>query len=329
MRRREFIKLVGGATALWPLSARAQQPDPMRRIGVLMGVENDAEGQARIAAFRQGLTDLGWTEGRNLRIEYRWAGGDVDRIRAYASELTELAPELLVGNGTPVLAALSQATRSIPILFVIVNDPVGQGFIASLAHRGGNITRFTFLDYSTLGKLLELLKQAAPAVVRVAVMYNPETNPFYTGFLHSFTAAPRALGVAMREAVVRTEADIEAAVATFAEAPDGGLLVAPDSFTVVHRGLIMRMAMRHRVPAIFGYRQFVAEGALMAYGPDTKDIFRRSASYVDRILKGAKPADLPTQAPTKFEFGINRKTAGALGLTVPATLLALADEVIE
>jgi ABC-type uncharacterized transport system substrate-binding protein len=328
MHRREVIALLGGAAVAWPLTARAQQP--MRGIGVLMGVaKSDPEGQARIAAFRQGLADLGWTDGRNLRIEYRWAAGDIDRIRAYAAELVALAPDVLVGNGTPVLAALREATRSIPIVFVIVNDPVRQGFISSLARPSGNITGFTFLEYSMVGKSLELLKQLAPNVVRVAVMFSPETSPLYTPFLRSFETVPPPISVAVKAAPVHTAADVEAAAAKLAAEPGGGLLVPPDTFTVVHRGLIMRSAAQHRLPAIFTYRQFVKEGALIAYGPDTVDIFRRSASYVDRILKGANPGDLPAQAPTKFELAINLNTARTLGLDVPPTLLALADEVIE
>jgi putative ABC transport system substrate-binding protein len=328
MKRREFITLVGGAAVAWPLAARAQQP--MRRIGVLMGVaESDPEGQARIAAFRQGLQDLGWTEGRNLRVEYRWAAGDVDRVRGLAAELVALGPDVLVGNGTPALAALRDATRSIPIVFVAVNDPLRQGFIANLARPGGNITGFTFLEYSMIGKSLELLKQLAPGVVRVAVMFNPETAPFYTPLLRSFEAVPPPIPIAVKAAPVHSAADIEAAAATLAAEPGGGLLVPPDTFTIVHRGLIMNSAAQHRLPAIFNYRQFVREGALIAYGPDTLDLFRRSASYVDRILKGANPGELPAQAPDKFELAINVNTARTLGLEVPPTLLALADEVIE
>jgi putative tryptophan/tyrosine transport system substrate-binding protein len=328
LKRREFITLLGGAALAQPLAARAQQP--MRRIGVLMGItESDPEGRARIAAFRQGLAELGWTDGRNLRVEYRWANGDIDRIRAYAAELVALAPDVLVGTGTPVLAALREATRSIPILFVMVNDPVRQGFIRNLARPGGNITGFTFLEYSMVGKSLELLKQLAPAVARVAVMFNPETTPLYVPFLRSLESVPIPISVAVEAAPVHAPADIEATVVRLAAEPGGGLFLPPDTFTVVHRELIMTSVAQRRLPAIFSYRQFVREGALLAYGPDTLDIFRRSASYVDRILKGAKPGDLPAQAPTKFELAVNVNTARALGLEVPPTLLALADEVIE
>ena len=329
MRRRQFITLLGGA-AVWPLAAYAQQPQRIPQIGVQMGVaESDPEGQARIAAFQQGLADLGWADGRNLRVEYRWAAGDVDRIRAHAAELVALAPDVLVGNGTPVLTALRDATRSIPIVFVVVNDPVGQGFIANLARPGGNITGFSFLEYSMVGKSLELLKQLAPSTHRFAVMFNPETTPHYTVFLRSFETVPPPRPLEIKATPIGTEADIEQAVAQIAREPGGGLIVPPDTFTVVHRGLIIRTAAQHRVPAIFSYRQFVREGALIAYGPDTTDIFQRSASYVDRILKGANPGDLPVQAPNKFELAINVKTARRLGLDLPPTLLGLADEVIE
>jgi putative ABC transport system substrate-binding protein len=329
MSRRQFITLLGGAS-LWPLAGRAQQPQRMPRVGVLMGVaEADPEGQARVAAFRQGLIDLGWADGRNLHIEYRWAAGDADRIRAYTAELVALAPDVLVGNGTPALAALRDATRSIPIIFVLVNDPVGQGFIANLARPGGNITGFSFLEYSMVGKSLEILSQLAPSTHRVAVMFNPATTPHYTVFLRSFETIPPPNPLEIRAAPVGTEADIKSAVAKLAGEPGGGLLVPPDTFTVVHRSLIISSAAQHRVPAIFTYRQFVREGALVAYGPETTDIFLRSASYVDRILKGATPGDLPAQAPNKFELAINVQTARRLGLEVPPTLLALADEVIE
>ena len=329
MRRRQFITLLGGAAA-WPLSAYAQQPQRIPQIGVLMGVaESDPGGQARIAAFQQGLADLGWTVGRNIHLEYRWAAGDIDRTRAYAAELVALAPEVLVGNGTPALTALRDATRSIPIVFVVVNDPVGQGFVANLARPGGNITGFSFLEYSMVGKSLEMLRQLAPNVHRVAIMFNPATAPHYTVFLRSFETVPPPSPLEIKAAPVGIEADIERAVAKLAKEPGGGLLVPPDTFTVVHRDLVISSAAQHRVPAIFTYRQFVREGALISYGPETTDIFQRSASYVDRILKGANPGDLPAQAPTKFELAINVRTARTLGLDVPPTLLALADEVIE
>jgi putative tryptophan/tyrosine transport system substrate-binding protein len=330
MTRREFIALLGGA-AVWPLAAYAQQhPQRIPQIGVLMGVaESDPEGQARIAAFRQGLADLGWADGRNLHLEYRWAAGDVDRIRAYAAELVALAPDVLVGNGTPALRALRDATRSIPIVFVLVNDPVGQGFIANLARPGGNITGFSFLEYSMIGKSLEMLTQIAPKVHRVAIMFNPTTTPHYTAFLRSFETVPPPSPLEIKAAPVVDPTDIERAIAKLGRDPGSGLLVPPDTYTLVHRDLVISSAAQHRLPAIFTYRQFAREGALITYGPETTDIFRRSASYVDRILKGANPGDLPAQAPTKFELAINLRTARMLGLEVPPTLLALADEVIE
>jgi putative ABC transport system substrate-binding protein len=331
MGRRDFITLLGGAAAAWPLAARAEQSEQVRRIGVLMASEqSDPLGQSRFAALRQALADLGWNEGRNLRIEDRWSGAAIDRIQAYAVELVRLAPDVLVGNSTPVLSALRQQTRSIPIVFVIVNDPVAQGFIANLAHPGGNITGFTFFDeIFTIGKSLDLLKHLAPAVVRVGVMFNPDMTGYYTKFLRSFTTGPQSIGVELKAAPVRSIGDIESAAAELAEQPGGGLLVAPDAFTLVHREFIIRLAEQRRLPATFAYRQFVKEGALMSYGPDTVDIFRRSASYVDRILKGANPGDLPAQAPVKYEFAINLNTARTLGLNASPTLLALADEVIE
>jgi putative tryptophan/tyrosine transport system substrate-binding protein len=329
MRRREFIALLGSAAA-WPHAARAQQPDRVRRIAVLMSIEEtDPEGQARVAAFRQGLRELGWTEGGNLRIDWRWSGADLVRMRTYALELVRLAPELIVANSSPVLAALREATRSIPIVFVIVNDPVGQGFIASLARPGGNITGFTFLEYSTVGKSLELLKQVAPGVTRVAFVFNPETYPYYNYYLPALEANALQYAVEVTDARVRTEAEIEAAVAKLATAPGGGLIVPPDSYILVHRPTIVRSAGRYRIPAIYSYRQVVKEGGLMSYAPDTAAIFRRSASYVDRILKGANPAELPAQAPTRFDFVINLKSAKELGLDVPLAVLALADEVVE
>src|SRR6476660_639361 len=327
--RREFSKLLVGVVA-WPLSARAEPADRMRRIGVLMGVaKDDPEGQARVAAFQQGLADLNWADGRNVQIEYRWAAGDVDRIRAFTTELVALAPDVLVGNGTPALRALRDATHSIPIVFVLVNDPVGQGCIANLARPGGNITGFSFLEYSMIGKSLEMLTQIAPKVHRVAIMFNPTTTPYYTAFLRSFETVPPPSPLEIKAAPVVDPTDIEEVIAKLGRDPGSGLLVPPDTYTIVHRDLIISSAAQHRLPAIFTYRQFAREGALITYGPETTDIFRRSASYVDRILKGANPGDLPAQAPAKFELAINVTTARMLGLEVPPTLLALADEVIE
>ena len=330
MKRREFITLLGGAAAAWPLRAHAQQGDRMRRLGMLLALrEDDPQGQARVAAFRQALSDLGWTEGRNLNIEWRWTGGDITRVREYAAELVRLAPDVILAQSTPNVAALKQATTSIPIVFAVVNDPVAQGFIPSMAHPGGNITGFSFLEYSMVGKSLEMLKQVAPGVVRVAVLFNPDTYPYYKIHLRSFETVARALLLELTGAPVRNPEEIDKTIAKLGRQPGSALLITPDPFTVVHRGAIIRAAEQHRVPAAYSYRQHVEEGALMSYGADTIDIFRRSASYIDRILKGTSPADLPAQAPVKFEMAINLKTAKALGLEVPPMLLALADGVIE
>jgi putative ABC transport system substrate-binding protein len=302
----------------------------MRRIVFLHALaENDPEVQARIEAFRQGLETLGWVQNRNIQIEHRFSAGDFARIQAYTAELVSSAPDVIVGSSTPVIAALKQATRTIPIVLSVVNDPVGQGFVASLARPGGNITGFTFVDFPMIGKWLEMLKEIAPGVRRMTLMFNPQTGPYYPVFLREFGLAPASLAAELSATPVHDEADIEAAATALAREPDAGLIVAPDPFINTHRGLIVALAERHRLPAIYGFRQFVTEGALMSYGPDTGDIVRRSASYVDRILKGEKPADLPVQAPTKFALVINLKTAKALGLTVPLTLQARADEVIE
>ena len=329
MRRREFITLLGGAAVAWPLAARAQQAGEMRRIGALMGVADDREGQARIAALRQGLRELGWTDGRNIQIETRFGGADPDRIRAHAAELVALAPDVIIGQTTAVLRALRQATSSIPIIMLGVNDPVDQGFVSSLAHPGGNITGFTFIDFQMVGKWLEMLKEAAPSVARAALMFNPDTAPHYYVYLRSFEALPRSIPVEVTAAPVRNTAEVEEAIAKLGCEPDGGLIVASDAFNIVHHQLFIRLAQQHRVPAVYFLRTFVAQGALMSYGPDPNDLSRRSASYVDRILKGAKPADLPVQQPTKFELAINLKTARTLGLQIPDKLLAIADEVIE
>ena len=329
MRRREFITLLGSAAAAWSLAAGAQQPDRVRRIGVLMGVADDREGQARVLALKQGLQELGWTDGRNIQIETRFAGADAGRIRADAAELVALALDVIVGQTTPVIGALRRATSSIPIVMAAVNDPVEQGFVSSLAHPGGNITGFMFIDFQMVGKWLEMLKEAAPGISRAALMFNPDTNPHYYVYLHSFEAVPRSVAVEVTAAPVRNTAEVEETIAKLGREPGGGLIVAADAFTLAHYPLLIRLAQQHRLPAVYAWRASVAQGALMSYGPDVYDLFRRSASYVDRILKGAKPADLPVQQPTKFELAINLKTAKALGLTIPDRVLAIADEVIE
>jgi putative ABC transport system substrate-binding protein len=327
-RRREFIAGLGGAAA-WPLAARAQQPDGMRRVGCLYTLaENDPIVQARVAAFREGLAQLGWTE-RNVRIEERFAGGDADQMQAYAAELVGSAPDVIVADSTPVLAALKQATRTIPIVFFIVNDPAGQGFVESLGRPGGNITGFSFVEFPMLGKWLEMLKEIAPSVKRTALVFNPQTAPYYPAFLRDFKVAPATLPAELSATPVRDEAEIEAAVSAFAREPDGGLIVAPDPFMNTHRAIVIALAEHHRLPASYGLRNFVRDGGLISYGPDTLDIVRRSASYVDRVLRGEKPGELPVQAPAKYELLINLKTARVLSLTVPVTLRVRADEVIE
>jgi putative tryptophan/tyrosine transport system substrate-binding protein len=329
MNRREAITLLGGAAAAWPLAARGQQPDRMRRVSLILGIaENDPEAQSRVRAFQQGLRDVGWFEGRNIRIDYRFSASDPDRIKAYVAELVGLAPDVIVGNGTPVLAALRRATTSIPIVFAVVNDPVGQGFISSLAHPGGNITGFTLIDFEMVGKWLAMLKDVAPNLSHAVLMFNPATSPYYDVYLRSFEVT-RSINVSVTAAPVRDPAEIESTIAMLARDPGGGLIAAADAFISVNREPIIRSAQKHRLPAISFYRRFVLEGGLMSYGPDIADIFRRSASYVDRILRGAKPADLPAQAPTKFELSVNLRTAKALGLTISDSFLLLADEVIE
>jgi putative tryptophan/tyrosine transport system substrate-binding protein len=330
MKRRDFISFLIGTVAAWPLAASAQQAERVRRVAFLhVYAENDPEVLPRVVAFRQGLEALGWIENRNIRVEHRYSGGDLNRIQTYAMELVRSAPDLIAGSGTAIIAALKQATHTIPIVFSVVNDPVGQGFVTTLSRPGGNITGFTFVDFPMVGKWLEMLKEIAPGVRRVTLLFDPDASPYYPVFLREFGAGPASLAVELSASPMRDEAEIEATITTFARESAGGLIVAPDAFINTRRRLIMALAERHRLPAIYGFRQFVTEGALISYGPDTADIVRRAASYVDRILKGEKPADLPVQAPTKYELVINLKTAKALGLEVPPTLLARADEVIE
>jgi len=330
MRRREVVSLLAGAVA-WPLVARAQRSERVRRIGVIMAAteEKDPESQGRITAFREGLAALGWTEGRNIRIDYRFGGGDPDRIGNVAAELVRSGPDLIVASTTAATAALKQATNTIPVVFAVVNDPVGQGLISSLARPGGNITGFTYADFALLGKWLEMLKQIAPGVRKAILLFNPETVPYYPVFLRELGEIPSRLGAELAAAPVREEVQIETVVAKLASERGGGLIAAGDPFILAHRALIISLSERYRLPAVYYSRQFAAEGGLISYGPDIHDIFRRSASYVDRILKGANPADLPAQAPTKFELVINLKTAQALGLDVPLHLQRLADEVVE
>ncbi len=328
MLRREFIAGLGGAAA-WQLAARAQQPDRMRRVGCLYALAgNDPVAQARVAVLREGLAQLGWTE-RNVRIEQRFADGDSDQMQAYAAELVGSAPDVIVANSTPALAALKRATRTIPIVFSIVSDPAGQGFVASLGRPGGNVTGFSFAEFQMLGKWLETLKEIAPSVKRTTLLFNPQTAPYYPAFLREFEGAAATPAVELSAMPVHDEAELEAAVSAFAREPGGGLIVGADPFISTHRALVIALADRHRLPVIYGNRYFARDGGLISYGPDTLDIVRRSASYVDRVLRGERPGELPVQAPTKYELLINLKTAKTLGLTVPVTLRVRANEVIE
>jgi len=326
--RRKFIALIGGAAA-WPLAARAQQGEPMRRIGALMSTAaDDPEGQARIAAFQQGLQQFGWTIGRNVRIDSRWPVGDSERTRRYAAELVALAPDVILATGSAAAAPLLQATRTVPVVFVIVPDPVGAGFVNSLARPGGNATGFIQFEYGISGKWLELLKQIAPGVTRAAILRDPAISAGIGQFGAIQALAP-SLGVEASPINVRAADEIERAVADFARAPNGGLIITGSALAIFHRHLIIALAAKHRLPAVYFQRTLVADGGLISYGADVLDQYRRAASYVARILKGEKPADLPVQTPTKYELVINLKTAKALSLEIPSSVLARADEVIE
>src|SRR5215475_9060088 len=328
VKRREFITLLGG-TAAWPLAARAQQGERMRRIGVLTNLtENDPEGQARITAFVQALQQFGWTDGRNVRIDTRWAAGDADRIRQYAAEFAAPAPDVILATGSFGVGPLLQATRAVPIVFVIVPDPVGAGFVDNLARPGGNATGFLQFEYALSGKWLDLLKQVAPSVTRAAVIRDPAITAGI-GQFGVIQSVAQSLGVEVSPVNVRDPGEIERAVAAFARTPNAGLIVTGSALATVHRRLIINLAARHKLPAAYVARYFVTDGGLISYGADLVDQYRQAAGYVDRILKGEKPADLPVQASTKYELVINLKTAKALGLTVPDSLLARADEVIE
>src|SRR5262245_35186307 len=327
MKRRAFISLLGGAAAAWPLAARAQQGERIRRIGVLMAsAETDPESPSRVAAFQQGLAMVGWITGQNVRIDYRWAAGEPTRMQVMARELVDLQPDVILASTTPSTAALMRETRTIPIVFVVVSDPVGSGFVASIARPGGNITGFTNIESSLGGKWIQLLKEIAPRVTRVALMFNPETALFAAYYVRPIEAAAPSFAVEHIAKPIRTDSEIEPAIADMGR---GGLIVLPETFTTIHRKSIILAAARNNVPTIYPFRFMASDGGLIAYGVDLVDLFRRAAPYVDRILRGANPADLPVQAPTKFELAINLKTAKALGLQVPPTLLATADEVIE
>jgi putative tryptophan/tyrosine transport system substrate-binding protein len=327
MRRREFITLLGGAAAAWPLALRAQQPERMRRIGVLMNLaSDDTEGQARLAAFHQRLQQLGWTVGGNVQIDYRWGAGNAGAFHRYAEELLALAPDVILASGTPSVQAMQKVTRTVPIVFALVADPVGAGLVESLARPGGNTTGFTPMEYSIAAKWLELLKEIAPRVTRVAVLRDLTIG---LGQLGAIQAVAPSFGVELRAGGLRDAGEIERTVAAFAGSSNAGLIVTASTSGAAHRDLITMLAAQHRLPAVYSFRYYVTGGGLISYGANTIDLYRRAASYVDRILKGEKPADLPVQAPTKYELVINLKTAKTLGLDLPATVLARADEVIE
>jgi putative ABC transport system substrate-binding protein len=330
VRRRDFITLMGGAAAsvAEPLAARAQQATPL--VGVLMaGSASAPDNQKRLVAFRQGLADLGWKDGDNLHIEYRWSAGKEDLIVRYAKELVALKPDVILANSTPVIDEFKIITSTVPVVFALSMDPVGRGQVQSLAHPGGNLTGFTFVNPELMGKWMELLKQIAPATKRAAVLFNPATTPTYDSWVREIEGAHHPGAIELVAKPVGTTADMEAAITSLAQQPGSGLIVGPDPFNQVYIAQIAHLADQNRLPAVSVYRPFVAAGGLMMYGPDTADIFRRSAAYIDRVLKGAHTADLPVQQPDKFEFVINTKTAKTIGLDIPPTLLALADEVIE
>jgi putative ABC transport system substrate-binding protein len=329
MRRREFIGLFSSTAVAWPLAARAQQPERMRRIGVLLGYpEGDLQAQANVVALRAGLKQLGWTEGHNIQMDFRWAGGDADKARTFAKELVNISPDVIVPSTNQVTAIVQQETHTIPIVFAFVGDPVGSGFVASLARPGGNITGFAGFENSIGGKWIEILKEIAPNVKRVAFIFNPEAPP-NIGFLHAAEAAAPSLGMELTALAVHNGNEIERGITTFVAEPNGGLIVAPHAVTVSNRELIAALAARYRLPAVYSDRYFAESGGLISFGNNTADLFRRTASYIDLIFKGAKPADLPVQLPTKFEMVINLKTAKALSLNVPPFLLQNADDVIE
>jgi putative ABC transport system substrate-binding protein len=329
MKRREFVTLLGGVGIVWPLAARAQQAERIRRIGVLMAIDaDDAEAQARIAAFAQGLQQLAWTVGKDVQVDYRFAGINADTLRKYAAELVTIAPDVILAQSSPALAAMLQATRTIPIVFTQIADPVGAGYVDSLSHPGGNATGFIAFEYAITGKWLELLKEIAPRVTRVAVLRETGVAAGPAQFGAAQTVAP-SLGMELRPVDTRDAGEIERGITAFARGANGGLLVTGSSSATLHRDLIVALAAQYRLPAVYFTRYFVVAGGLISYGADYVDQFRRAAGYVDRILKGEKPADLPVQAPTKFELVINLKTAKTLGLTIPPAVLARADEVIE
>jgi putative tryptophan/tyrosine transport system substrate-binding protein len=328
VRRRDFITLVGGAVA-WPRVVRAQQSERVRRVGVLFGAADDVEGQARAALLRQGLSELGWTEGRNIRIDYQWGGGDAERAKILAAELVSQKPDVIIATTTLSLAAVRNETSAIPIVFVNVGDPIAQGFVSSLAHPGGNITGFTSFEFAISVKWLELIKEIAPKLRRVAFIFNPEAAPFAEKFVNSIERVAPSFEVDLIVSPTRDAAEIDRALAAVSGEPKGGVIVNPDAFSTANHGLIISLAARYHLPAIYPFRFFATDGGLLSYGHDFNEPWRRAPSYVDKILMGASPANLPIQQPTKFELIINLKTAKALGLTIPPQLLDRADELIE
>ena len=328
MKRREFITLLGGAAASWPLAGRAQQNEPLRRIGVLMTTADDREGQRRLSAFREGLEKRGWAEGKNISIEVNWSVSDAERARSVVDELIGRAPELILTSGTPATSAVHRARPAIPVIFTVVSEPIEQGFVQSLAHPGGNMTGFANLEPSLGGKWIELLKEIAPDVTRVAIMFNPQAAPAAIVMSRSADEAAEKLAIELVRSPVHNPAEIESAITRLRRQTDGFIML-PDTSLNIHRKLIVELASRYQLPAVYPFSYLVTEGGLASYGIDLADSFRQAAGYVDRIFHGEKPADLPVQQPTKFDLAINLKTAKALGLNVPSTLLARADEVIE
>jgi putative ABC transport system substrate-binding protein len=330
VKRREFIRLVGGGAAAWPLSARAQKAELVRRIALFMNLPEEDDWSKRcIAAFQQGLAELGWIEGHNIHIDYRWATADSRSIAISVEELVALTPDVILASATDGLAAFQTATGTIPIVFVSVSDPIGQGFVSSLARPGGRITGFTAFEFSMGGKWMELLKEISPTIQRATVLFNPKTAPYFPLFLRSIEGAAASFGVKSIPAPVQDLAEIESVVTALGQVPNQGLICPSDSYSSTHRKTIIALAAQHGIPAIFAWREFIGDGALICYGIDRVEMYRRSPIYIDRILKGANPADLPIQQPTTFELAVNLKTAKALGLIVPPSLLARADEVIE
>ena len=330
MRRRDFIIASASSAAAWPLAARAQRPQRMRRISVLVGLdEKDAEAQRRVKAFRLGMRDLGWVEGRNIEVEIRFTESNLESINRHVTEVTKKAPDVIVANSTPVIAALRATKSTIPIVFAMVNDPVGQGFVSNLARPAANITGFYFIDFEMVGKWVNLLSDIKPNLSQVALMFNPATSAYFDDFLRSFRMSHQSTSIEVKALHVQSAAEVESAIADLGRSEGSGLIAGSDIFIVGTRATIIKSAEEHRVPVISPYRQFVVDGSLMSYGPDTADIFRRSSGYVDRILKGEPPGDLPVQAPSKFELVFNLKTAKALGLSVGSSFLQLADELIE